>query len=120
MYCDVRQWHHTRRSLLVASNIRRRILEKGIPKKRVPAETRISRKTINKMAIEALGKIGKSDIAAGSSRRSISASRNALAINVILKAAMTSPPRKLRELPAPQLRSHRRRSRIRLCNRSLL
>jgi transposase len=39
MYCDVRQWRH----------IRRRILEQGIPKKRVAAETGISRKTINKM-----------------------------------------------------------------------
>jgi hypothetical protein len=43
-------------------------------------------------------------------RRSISASRNALAINVILKAADGGRPRKLRELPAPHLRSHRRRS----------
>ena len=40
-------------------HIRRRILEKGIPKKRVVAETRISRKTINEMAIKALGKNGK-------------------------------------------------------------
>ena len=39
MYRDVRQWRH----------IRRRILEQGIPKKRVAAETGISRKTINKM-----------------------------------------------------------------------
>jgi transposase len=39
MYCDVRQWRH----------IRRRILEQGMPKKRVAAETGISRKTINKM-----------------------------------------------------------------------
>jgi transposase len=39
MYRDVRQWR----------DIRRRILEKGIPKKRVSAETGISRKTINKM-----------------------------------------------------------------------
>jgi hypothetical protein len=40
-------------------DIRRRILEKGIPKKRVAAETGVSRKTINKTAIEALGKSGK-------------------------------------------------------------
>src|ERR1700738_3138189 len=39
MYCDIRQWRE----------IRRRILEKGAPKQRVPAETGISRKTINKM-----------------------------------------------------------------------
>lgn len=39
MYCDVRQWRH----------IRRRILEKGTPKKRVSSETGISRRTINKM-----------------------------------------------------------------------
>ncbi len=39
MYCDIRQWRE----------IRRRILEKGTPKKRVSAETGISRKTINKM-----------------------------------------------------------------------
>ena len=39
MYCDVRQWRH----------IRRRILEQGTPKKRVSAETGISRKTISKM-----------------------------------------------------------------------
>jgi len=39
MYCDVRQWRH----------IRRRILEKGTPKKRVSSETGISRQTINKM-----------------------------------------------------------------------
>src|ERR1035437_3938055 len=39
MYCDLRQWRH----------IRRRILEQGTPKKRVSAETGISRKTINKM-----------------------------------------------------------------------
>ena len=35
-------------------HIRRRILEKGIPKKRVVAETRIG-ETINEMAIKALG-----------------------------------------------------------------
>jgi hypothetical protein len=40
-------------------------------------------------------------------RRSISASRNALAINVILKAAMASPPQ---NYFAPHLRSHRPRS----------
>ena len=39
MYRDERQWR----------DIRRRILEKGTPKKRVSAETGISRKTINKM-----------------------------------------------------------------------
>jgi lambda repressor-like predicted transcriptional regulator len=39
MYRDARQWR----------DIRRRILEKGTPKKRVSAETGISRKTINKM-----------------------------------------------------------------------
>jgi transposase len=39
MYCDIRQWRQ----------IRRRILEQGAPKKRVSAETGISRKTINKM-----------------------------------------------------------------------
>jgi transposase len=39
MYRDIRQW----------GEIRRRILEKGAPKKRVSAETGISRKTINKM-----------------------------------------------------------------------
>ena len=39
MYCDVRQWRQ----------IRRRILEQGAPKRRVAAETGISRKTINKM-----------------------------------------------------------------------
>jgi transposase len=39
MYCDIQQWRE----------IRRRILEKGTPKKRVSAETGISRKTINKM-----------------------------------------------------------------------
>src|ERR1700730_19408851 len=39
MYCDVRQWRH----------IRRRVLEQGAPKKRVSAETGISRQTINKM-----------------------------------------------------------------------
>jgi hypothetical protein len=39
MYCDLRQWR----------DIRRRILDKGTPKKRVSAETGISRKTINKM-----------------------------------------------------------------------
>src|ERR1700676_5131195 len=39
MYCDARQWR----------DIRRRILEQGVPKKRVSAETGISRKTINKM-----------------------------------------------------------------------
>jgi hypothetical protein len=53
-------------------DIRRRILEKGIPKKRVAAEAGISRKTINKTAIEAFGKSVKSDVAAGSSTRSIS------------------------------------------------
>src|SRR5580704_17392134 len=50
-------------------------------------------------------------------RRSISASRNALPINVILKAAMASP-RELRDLAAPHVRSHPR-SGICLCNRSL-
>ena len=49
-------------------------------------------------------------------RRSISASRNALAINVILKAAMASPP----QIARAHLRSHRRRSGICLRNRSLL
>ena len=39
MYCDVGQWRH----------IRRRILEKGTPKKRVSRETGVSRRTINKM-----------------------------------------------------------------------
>jgi transposase len=39
MYRDIRQWRE----------IRRCILEKGAPKKRVSAETGISRKTINKM-----------------------------------------------------------------------
>jgi hypothetical protein len=39
MYCDERQWRE----------IRRRILEQGAPKKRVSAETGISRRTINKM-----------------------------------------------------------------------
>ena len=39
MYCDERQWQE----------IRRRILEQGAPKKRVSAETGISRRTINKM-----------------------------------------------------------------------
>src|SRR5260221_12262460 len=39
MYRDIRQWRE----------IRRRILENGAPKKRVSAETGISRKTINKM-----------------------------------------------------------------------
>jgi hypothetical protein len=39
MYCDVRQWRH----------IRRRILEKGTPKKQVARETGVSRRTINKM-----------------------------------------------------------------------
>src|SRR6476661_7765803 len=46
-------------------------------------------------------------------RRSISASRNALAINVILKAAMASPP----QIASAHLRSHRRRSGIDLRNR---
>ena len=39
MYCDVRQWRQ----------IRRRVLEQGVPKRRVSAETGIGRKTINKM-----------------------------------------------------------------------
>lgn len=39
MYCDERQWRE----------IRQRILEQGVPKKRVSAETGISRRTINKM-----------------------------------------------------------------------
>jgi len=39
MYCDIQQWRE----------IRQRILEQGVPKKRVSAETGISRKTINKM-----------------------------------------------------------------------
>ena len=39
MYCDAQQWRE----------IRRRILEQGAPKKRVSAETGISRQTINKM-----------------------------------------------------------------------
>jgi transposase len=39
MYCDARQWR----------DIRRRILEQRAPKKRVSAETGISRQTINKM-----------------------------------------------------------------------
>jgi len=39
MYCDARQWRE----------IRRRILKQGAPKKRVSAETGISRQTINKM-----------------------------------------------------------------------
>ena len=39
MYCDARQWQQ----------IRRRILEHGEPKRRVSAETGISRKTIKKM-----------------------------------------------------------------------
>ena len=46
-------------------------------------------------------------------RRSIPASRNALAINVILKAAMASPP----QIASAHLRSHRRRSGIDLRNR---
>ena len=54
MYCDVREWHHTRRRILVAPHPTAHP-KKGIPKKRVVAETRISRKTINKMAIKALG-----------------------------------------------------------------
>jgi hypothetical protein len=41
MYRDTRQW----------CEIRRRIIEKGTPKKRVSAETGISRKTINKMLL---------------------------------------------------------------------
>jgi transposase len=43
MYCDVRQWRQ----------IRRRILEQRVPKKRVSAETGISRQTINKMLAHA-------------------------------------------------------------------
>jgi transposase len=39
MYCNAKQWHRIRRS----------ILENGVPKKRVSRETGISRKTINKM-----------------------------------------------------------------------
>ena len=39
MYCDVGQWRH----------IRRRILEKGTPKKQIARETGVSRRTINKM-----------------------------------------------------------------------
>src|SRR5450631_3346079 len=39
MYWDIRQWRE----------IRRRILKQGAPKRRVSAETGISRKTINKM-----------------------------------------------------------------------
>ena len=39
MYCDARQWRE----------IRRRILEQGAPKRRVSAETGISRQTIKKM-----------------------------------------------------------------------
>ena len=39
MYCNAKQWHRIRRS----------ILENGLPKKRVSRETGISRKTINKM-----------------------------------------------------------------------
>src|SRR3954447_8938402 len=39
MYCNAKQWHRIRRS----------ILENGAPKKRVSRETGISRKTINKM-----------------------------------------------------------------------
>jgi hypothetical protein len=39
MYYDVEQWRH----------IRQRILEKGTPKRRVSRETRVSRRTINKM-----------------------------------------------------------------------
>ena len=39
MYCDVRQWRH----------IRRRIMVKGTPKKQVSRETGISRQTINRM-----------------------------------------------------------------------
>jgi transposase len=39
MYCDMRQWRE----------IRRRILKQGAPKRRVSAETGISRQTINKM-----------------------------------------------------------------------
>ena len=43
MYCDERQWQE----------IRRRILEQGTPKKRVSADTGISRRTINKMLAHA-------------------------------------------------------------------
>jgi transposase len=39
MYCDIRQWRESRR----------RILKQGAPKRRVSAETGISRQTINKM-----------------------------------------------------------------------
>ncbi len=39
MYRDNRQWAH----------VRRRILEKGVPKKQVARESGISRQTINKM-----------------------------------------------------------------------
>jgi transposase len=39
MYCDIGLWRH----------IRRRILEKGTPKKRVARETGVSRQTINRM-----------------------------------------------------------------------
>jgi transposase len=39
MYCDIGQWRH----------IRRRILEKGTPKKQVARETGLGRQTINKM-----------------------------------------------------------------------
>jgi hypothetical protein len=39
MYCDIRQWRE----------IRRRILKQGAPKRRVSADTGISRQTINKM-----------------------------------------------------------------------
>jgi transposase len=39
MYCDITQWRH----------IRRRIMEKGAPKKQISRETGISRRTINKI-----------------------------------------------------------------------
>ena len=58
MYCDVREWHHTGRRILVASHPAAHPRERDTEKAGA-AETRISRKTINKMAIEALGKNGK-------------------------------------------------------------
>jgi lambda repressor-like predicted transcriptional regulator len=47
MYCDVRQWRH----------IRRRIMVKGTPKKQVSRETGISRQTINRMLAHEFTKV---------------------------------------------------------------
>ena len=91
MYCDVRQWHHARRRIIVASHPAAHPRERDTEKSGSLPRLGSIRKRLTRWRSRRWARTVKSDVAAGSSRLSISASRNASAINVILKAATASP-----------------------------